>query len=256
MKGSEMKNKSVLFFFAALFIVLVSITVFCLNSYAAENPSKVKVCGKIIYPGFKDGWLLITVQRIIGGKEEKEPIIKHTISSPGAYCLEAPKGTGKVNLKVFNLTNETFIPGSETERNNLAPFSPYLDNPLMIADEDITNADIEFSEIPSVPVMNRYKGETITVFGEVSMPDYKEGRIVVTVNNTGFGHPNVASASLDQPGNYSLKVPKNQGDIYIGAFNLLPGESQPGFDSPKGEYSANPLQAKEEDITDINIKIQ
>ncbi|MDD5109023.1 MAG: hypothetical protein PHC29_05905 [Candidatus Omnitrophica bacterium] len=255
MKGLEMKNKSV-FFFTALFIALVSLTAFCLNSYAAENPSKVNVCGKIIYPSFKNGWLLITVQRVIGGQEEKEPIIKYTISQPGAYCLAVPKGTGKVNLKVFNLTNETFIPGSETERNDLAPFSPYLDNPLIIADEDITDADIEFLEIPSVPVMSRYKGETITISGEVSMPDYKEGRVVVTVNNTGFGYPNVASVILDKPGNYSLKVAKNQGDIYIGAFNLLPGESQPGFNSPKGEYSANPLGAKEEDITDININIQ
>lgn len=251
-----MKNKYILFILLTFSVTLPFFFISYSNA-GAETAETVNICGEITAPHYEGGWILITALRVIDSVQEVEPIVKHTIPHPGEYCIEVPRGVGYINLEVFNLDSETYIPDdTDTQRDIRTPFALYADNPLMVGSEDIAGVDIVFEGIPSYQVMAGYRGETIVISGEVYMPHYEEGSIVVTLNDGYFGEPNIASVNMDRPGKYSVKVPKNHGNIYIGAFNVLPGKSRPGPGTPKGEYRGNPLNVKAENIYVVNFNIQ
>ncbi len=98
---------------------------------------------------------------------------------------------------------------------------------------------------------------SVTISGKVDFPSYKEGQRIriMAQSSPGAKLPDIAFVDISQPGEYSLKVPQNVGDIYIAAVVLEPGETTPHKDSLKQIYDKNPIGVKTEDISGADITL-
>ncbi|MDD3345880.1 MAG: hypothetical protein PHO34_05610 [Candidatus Omnitrophica bacterium] len=221
-----------------------------------DDPSKADISGRISMPSYKEGFFLVTANKIVNGQEQLEPVSIASVNSLNEeYHIKVPKGTGNVNLYVMNLTEGKLLPGTEIGYSDV-PNTPYRNNPVNVEEENISGIDFNIDLIPGGQIMAAYQGETVKVSGVISMPDYKEGYISISVGKDRFGPPTVTSARIDKPGEYEVEVAKGIGEVYIGAFNLMPDELIPNADSLQGQYTGNPLSIGESDISDVEIVIK
>ncbi len=116
-------------------------------------------------------------------------------------------------------------------------------------------------------IMDTYKGVTVTVSGKIDYPGYKAGeRIVISVRSHPVSQPpagrsdmlpDIALMTISHPGNYSLKVPQNIGDIYMTARVIPIGENIPNKNAPKAKYSGGlPIKVGTKDISGIDMVLQ
>ncbi len=105
------------------------------------------------------------------------------------------------------------------------------------------------------PLMANYRGPTVTISGNVGFEGFEEGIIVVSVRD--YEYKDIAAVFLSNPGDFSLKVPLNIGNIFIEALNIQKqnlGRNLPE-QVPHGFYPHNPLLIGTSDVKGINIII-
>lgn len=242
-----MKTKIPLFIFLVLAIML-SLFFVTLSEAAVESGSdKVKISGKVRGVYDRDAGLQVTAHKDIFHNPEKQLdfIAITEVDSFSEYLLEVPKGIGKIYVTAFNPPDKA----TELIPYNV-PFAVYSGNPLNIKDQDIDGVDIVFRRKTPV-LMDDYNGRTVTISGRISMDNYKEGHIGITANVDRQGPPGVNMVIIDKPGKYSLKVPKDFGELYIAVFNV-----KDGISLGKGIYSKNPIVVKNRNIKNIDIAIE
>ena len=102
-------------------------------------------------------------------------------------------------------------------------------------------------------MMEYYDGQTVSISGKVFMDDYKEGHIGITADAESAGMPGMNIVIIEKPGEYSLDVPANFGEVYIAA-NNIPKKGYSKYYS--GHYAKNPVLVKDKAIKNINITIE
>lgn len=109
---------------------------------------------------------------------------------------------------------------------------------------------------PFSKLMDTYNGPTVTVSGEVIFDSYKDGAISIFARTEDRSRPpNIAILTIPKPGKYILNIPKDFGNIYIGAINTKKG-LEPEPDDPRDEYVNNPIKIGSFDIDNIDIVIK
>ncbi|MBU1923919.1 MAG: hypothetical protein KJ710_06680 [Candidatus Omnitrophica bacterium] len=129
-------------------------------------------------------------------------------------------------------------------------------------------------------VMSAYKGPVVTISGNIVFNDYKDGFIDMRVfvldpvqdrisprfsskeerkGNKNSKKPNlykitITKKRLEKPGFYKIEVPKNMGEVYIEALNLIK-KNGPGIILGKGEYIKNPFRVDTQDVRSVDIAI-
>jgi len=109
---------------------------------------------------------------------------------------------------------------------------------------------------PFSKLMDTYNGPTVTVSGEVIFDSYKDGTISIFARTEDRARPpDIAILTIPKPGKYILKVPKDFGNIYIGAINTKKG-LEPEPDDLRDEYVNNPVKIGSSDIDKVDIVIK
>jgi len=180
------------------------------------------------------------------------------IFEPGEYFLKVPANFGKVyvlgvRLGVRQSTTPTGTPPTLT--------CSYKGNPINIGSADIKGIDL--SVVPEKEkekvYMDTYKGPTVTISGKISAKDYKKtAKVEILIGartKLGRGSVTVAKTVISEPGEYSLTIPKDYGNVYIGAVQQESGQimSRPG--TVRGTYKSNPVNVGSSDIKGLNIEI-
>ncbi len=104
-----------------------------------------------------------------------------------------------------------------------------------------------------------YQGPTVTISGRIDFPGYKEGLLRIRISAKSFpgeGRADIAYVDIPRPGEYSLKVPQNIGNVYISALILELVETVPRKGVSLGtQYNGNPIKVNTEDISGVNITL-
>lgn len=125
----------------------------------------------------------------------------------------------------------------------------------------------EFGKPYGIPqpktLMAEYTGETVNISGTIFFKKDK-GPVVIMVSSeknkaAGAEPGDISEIVYPKPGNFSLKVSKNAGKVYIDA--VIPDVSvDPGDQKPvmlaEGSYSGNPVDIGTNDISKVNIFLQ
>ncbi len=130
---------------------------------------------------------------------------------------------------------------------------------FVIAQINILSAQPEEGTRPAT-IMDNYQGETITISGEVFGQDYeiKDGGEILIVAKTRLEResPAVARTRILQPGEYSMKVPKDIGEVYIFAFRFKFLQQEVIPETAISIYWDNPVRVGSSDIKGIDILLQ
>lgn len=105
------------------------------------------------------------------------------------------------------------------------------------------------------PLMANYRGPTVTISGNVSFKEFNEGLIIISVRD--YEYRDIATAFLPKPGDFSLRVPINIGNVFIEALNIQKQGLEQSFPEqvPHGFYPNNPIYITTKDIKGINISL-
>ncbi|MDO8489461.1 MAG: hypothetical protein Q7S42_05065 [Candidatus Omnitrophota bacterium] len=169
------------------------------------------------------------------------------VSSGETYLLKVPKYFGDAYIRARVLKA-----GERFREDTLGCCASYDKNPLKIGSSDIKDLDLAIKASPFI-LMDFYPGPTVTVSGAVIFLAYRGGKIVISASSKSRSSADVAIMIIPGPQEYSLKLPKNFGDIYLSASNLDPGVNTPSNKS-MGKYAENPLKVGSRDIKSINIE--
>jgi len=208
----------------------------------------VTISGRIDYPDYKGGEQIRVSAKSFPG-EEPPDIAYIVIPQPGEYSLKVPQNIGDVYIAAVVLK-----PGERMPRIGVSLGAQYSSNPLKVSSSDIKDVNM----IIKKPIlMSTYEGPTVSISGRIDYPDYKEGQQIriAAKSFSGKGLPDIASADIPRPGEYSLKVPQDIGDVYVGAVILEPGQKDPTSDSLRQKYDKNPIKVNTTDISEVNITL-
>jgi len=107
-------------------------------------------------------------------------------------------------------------------------------------------------------LMDTYQGSTVIISGRIIFPAYKKGqqiRIIASALSTEGKPPTlIAVRLLSQPGDYSLKMPQNIGDVGLRAVAFSPEKKIPPELSLLG-IPDSPLEVGFTDIKGVDITI-
>lgn len=99
----------------------------------------------------------------------------------------------------------------------------------------------------------------ITVSGKIEYDGATRSTVdidcFVTDTSTKAGRKLVNKVKVPEPGPFSMKVPKDYGELYISAFIDLKGNG-PDSKDPQGTYEGNPLEIKDKDIENVEIVLK
>ena len=110
-------------------------------------------------------------------------------------------------------------------------------------------------------MMDDYKGPIVTisgkVFGGLDYEKIEEGSIVILAKIVSEGESirealTVAGTRISEPGEYSIVLPKDFGNIHIVAIQLK-GETPQML---RGTYQANPIKIGSSDIQGVDITLR
>lgn len=113
--------------------------------------------------------------------------------------------------------------------------------------------------------MLTYQGPTVIISGTIIYGDYKsEADSVVSLrarSKKDTNRADIARSIIPGPGAYSLKVPKDFGEVYVDAVVVKRGRGRRRAfplrpDSPRGDYPHNPVKVGSSDIQNVDIRIQ
>lgn len=203
----------------------------------------VTVSGKVLLPDYKSGTITISASHNYYGFPD---IALTVIPCPGEYSLRVPKNFGNIYIRA-----RSFQPGERPNRDVIGPSGRYSNNPLKIGSFDIKGVDLVITP-RSLLLMDFYPGPTVTISGKVIFSDYESGPIAISVSSKTQTSPDIAITVIPGPGEYALRVPKNFGDMYLWAMNLVTDEKA-YLNRPMGKYKQNPLRVGRYDIQGIDI---
>jgi hypothetical protein len=134
---------------------------------------------------------------------------------------------------------------------------------LLITSVLVSKFTIAETQIKSeVSLMDAYQGPTVTISGEITFPAFEQSyqiKIIVETLPTESQEVNViAIADLAQPGKYSIKVPRDQGEVLLKVRVLGSAEEGPAKYRPIGEFTKpnKSLSVGRSDIKEINFLIK
>ena len=219
--------------------------------------STVTITGKVLggkdYKEIKDSTIVISAKTEL---ERTSSIVARTrIFDLGKYSLKVPKDFGDIYIWAIQLK-----PGQK-EATPETPRGVYRDNPIKVGSSDIQGIDITIPKETSLDtIMDTYEGPTVTISGEVfGSRDYKKivngGIYILAKTGLEIKSSIVAVTLIFDPGKYSLKVPKDFGDIYIWAVQLKPGQKEATPETLRGVYRDNPIKVGSSDIQGINVTL-
>ncbi len=221
---------------------------------ANKNPT-VTISGTVTFDEYKDGRIIVMANDREFTEEGMRSIAITSLSSPGDYSLDVPKDIGDVYIGagVVSSKRDGIYTGSR-----MSFFNFYVLNPVKIGSSDIKAVNIVLDSLS--PLMESYKGPTVTVSGRINFDEYKGGQIMVMANEKGFmqgDNSYISTIKLSLPGEYSIRVPRDAGKMYIGA--VVPiyklGESTKVMMSKPIPYSGNPLKIGSSDIKYVDIDV-
>lgn len=106
--------------------------------------------------------------------------------------------------------------------------------------------------------MDKYRGPTVTLSGRAICPDHESSAITIFASRRYRGPADIILAEIPTPGEYSVKIPKDLGDIHIRAVSLVPGAKSNisrGIIGFSGRYKNNPLKISSVDIKGVDLVI-
>lgn len=204
----------------------------------------VTISGKVIFPEYESGIISVFASRKYYGPPD---IALTVISMPGEYSLKVPHHLGDIYLRATHS-----LIGKKDGNSRIKKAKVYSLFPIRIGSSDIKGVDLTLGK--SVIL---FSGPSVTISGKVIYPEYKEGQqIRISASSSAKRGPaDIAFAELSFPGEYSLEVPKDYGDLYIWVTTLQPGEKMPRKDTlqPSGSYRNNPLKIGSVDIKGVDL---
>lgn len=203
----------------------------------------VTLSGMVVFPDYAGGAITIFASRRYSGPPD---IILAEIPSPGKYSVKVPKDLGDIHLRA-----RSFAPGEKPNRSITGASGRYRNNPLKIGSIDIKGVDIVITQT-SFLIMDFYLGPTVTVSGKVIFPDYKSGEIAISFSSKNQTPTDIALLIIPRPGEYTIKVPKNFGDVYLQAKSFNSTGETP-LNSRVARYKQNPLKVSRYDIKGIDV---
>lgn len=229
-----------------------------------DRESSIKISGRIIFNEYKNGVILVMAKSQNLFMKRSPPDIGFTLlSSPGEYTLEVPKNIGEIYLESVNTQDIFQGPSSSFD----VPYGAYINNPLKISSSNIKNVDITINkEIPTPrnTFMSSYRGPTVTVSGKIDFEFWFEnpkGLIYIIARSEDAykknSYPDIEIKAISTVGEYTIKLPKNIGKIYIETVAMKEGDVhlKPVIDSPVGTYIHNPINIGSQDVKDVNISL-
>ncbi len=212
-------------------------TVLFMDNYRGPT---VTVSGQVLSPGYETGAIKIFASRKHCGPAG---IAVTRIPHSGEYSLKVPKDFGDVYIVA---TIRRLKSGESPKGNKRRPYGRFL----KIGSFDIKSIDLDMNTRP-FPLMDFYLGPTVTISGKVIFPDYKSGPIVISISGKTQNLANINLRVLPAPGEFSLKAPKNFGDLNLQATNPNPDEKTAL--NKNGKYRQNHLRVSHYDIRGIDI---
>lgn len=208
--------------------------------------SYVTVSGQIIYNEFEKGDIEVYWTPSLNNGPPKIGELLY-LQKPGFYMFKLPKNYGNIYLCARNR-------GDVHES-----FAYFISEPIRIGSKDISRYNLILKT--NKLLINDYKGETVNISGRVICSYFRDGTIDVCVYRPDYFRkvrlpPDIAKVTLPRPGDFTIKVPKDIGEICLLAINIPQGERN--GNSPlclRGSYANNPLVIKETDISGIEIII-
>jgi hypothetical protein len=176
-----------------------------------------------------------------GGREGGVLLATQSLEAPGAYTLEVPVGVGEAHVLAWrdeDLDGEP-DPGAEP--------AAHAENPLTVAGEDLQGVDVAITGLPVTSV--RISGEVVCgdCPGMVRVELYLDG---------GMEAGSLLDAlSLDAPGEWSLKVAANLGEVFVYAFRDEDNDSAPDPGTEVASYASNPLAVAGQDIEGVSLNL-
>ncbi len=231
-------------------LVLLVLPVF-ISSYslAQENAedSNVTISGRVYCRNYASGQKIKVFARASLGRDVPD-IASAEINGPGDYSLKVPRDAGDVYI----LAAVILAKGKSLSRGG-ATLGMY-DEAIKVGKSDITGIDITIADYKPV-TMATYKGPTVNIYGRVVYPDFKEGQqiIISAKSSSRSGPPDVAVLNLSEPGDYSLKVPQNAGNVYIQAVVFRPEEGTFSRNKAVLRYRGNPLTIEDRNISGVDL---
>ncbi|MFA5356845.1 MAG: hypothetical protein WC301_05525 [Candidatus Omnitrophota bacterium] len=245
-----MRRNLVLAFFVCAFLVSLSVFAECLaqgdDPGSAVGNVTVNISGEVICPDCR-GSDEITVNAKASPGPAYLPIASVNIAGPGEYILRVSPNTGPVYLSATGNSSMGFTSSS-------LRMGAYLMNPLIVGSSDINDINMIVNEFPPSAAMSTYQGPTVNISGRLVYPGFEEGQKINIIARTAprdkLGKL-VNSLLVSGPGEYSLKVPRGSGDIYIFAMVSYPGRDLPPLMLEYNQGGA--IRAENTDIAGVDI---
>lgn len=239
----------------------------------------VEIAGEVIYKNYKEGAILI----ILTDMFDKDIDIVE-MDKPGKFKVYVPKNIGSVYIEALNVPDKFrnfkidgykrifFIPNGPAYDGKIGrsrkalpdiPFGTYLKNPIKVGSDAIKNVKISLLE-KHFALMDTYKGAAVNISGRVSFKnfkDWKDKAILISARTKRYYElycePDIAYTKIFSTGNYSLKVPKGAGELYMDAVIVDKGDKliEPPPDAPYGKYIKNPIQIGLKNMEHIDIDL-
>jgi hypothetical protein len=189
----------------------------------------VTISGKVVFPAYEQNYQVKIVVETLPTETENSTLVAiEDLPQPGDYSVEVPKNQGDIYLKVGLLVPAEQSPTGYRPVKKFARADRYL----KVGSFNIRGVDFTIKEGErSTPLMDTYQGPTVTISGKVVFSDYKQDQLIKMIIETSPPGAEesvlVAREDLPQPGDYSVEVPKNQGDIYLKIRVMEPAEEDP-----------------------------
>lgn len=198
------------------------------NKMSDYQGNKVMIKGRVAFDNYKNGPIFINAS---SAKGKKPDINSVSIASPGEYIMEVPVNAGTVYITAVN--------SDEVSRYSQKAIGGY-EHPLEVGSSDIEGINIKLYEDVSSEINTM---ATITISGRISVDGFSGGDIHVGVGQLDSERPNINVVTLSSPGEYTLKVPKNIGPVYVTA--------EAG--NQRKSYKNNPVLIENSDLQGIDI---
>ncbi|MDD4894840.1 MAG: hypothetical protein PHW54_05960 [Candidatus Omnitrophica bacterium] len=231
-------------------LVLLGLFVFVNNYSIAQEEtgsSSVTISGKVYCRNCRGGQQIKISARASMGRDASD-IASVEIPGPGEYSLKIPKNAGDVYLIAAIL-----LPQGKSSARDGATLGTH-DGGVKVKESDITGVDITIAGYKPA-TMATYKGPTVNIYGKIIYPEFKEGQqIMISVKSSSRpGPPDIAVLNLPSPGDYSLRVPQNAGDVYIQAIIMWPDQRIFSKNNVTLRYRMNPLRIEDRNIMGVDI---
>jgi hypothetical protein len=209
----------------------------------------VTISGRIIFPGYQEGqWVVVSAATLPVKAREPSIIADTLLSGPGRYFLQVPQNSGAIQISAQ---------GIERKDKVLVPIvRGRMAHPLEVGQDDIKGADVVLGPDVASTLMDTYQGPTVTVSGRIIFPGYRQGQLIhIVVAPLPSGDVALASPLvtlyLEEPGEYSLSLPRNAGNVKFRASVFEAGM----YGSVAKGGLAEPLKVGDRDLDGVDITI-